>query len=415
MFGGYSSVGSAGTSNRDFDRTENDKFLTMAYQAAITEFKENLKQQLGMEFEDEPSPEQKEIILSILKQGFSGSNTVYSSSQDFLERFYPHCRSVRQVLEDEVGAERVLYAPGCDRNAAIPGGIEEALRCVRQADVVIAVLGGLESMVDENATCGENRDNPNTDLEAPQRALMDAVFAEGKPVISVLIDGRPLSVRELDKGSRALLHAWLPGEYGAEAIVNVLTGKRNPSGKLPVTMIRDVSQIPMHYDRMQLFADPEVWAEYIDDEMNQPLYPFGYGLSYTQFGYDNLEMEQAVEAGGTLHLRFTIRNVGDCFGEETAQVYVRDRLSSVARPSLQLAAFAKVGLKPGETKTVSVELSMSQLAFHDDRMELVVEPGEMELFVGASSRDIRLHSRFEITGDKLPVKKRIHTAKTTVQ
>ena len=415
MFGGYSSVGSVGTSNRDFDQTENDKFLTMAYQAAITEFKDSIKQQLGMEFDDQPSPEQKEIILSILKQNFTSSNTVYSSQQEFLERYYPHCRSVREVLEDTLGARQVSYAPGCGIKETIPGGIEEALHCVESADIVVAVLGGLESMVDEGATCGENRDNTNTDLEQPQRELMEAVFAAGKPVVSVLIDGRPLSVSSVSQDSKALLHAWLPAEHGGEAIVNILTGKRSPSGKLPVTMVRNASQIPMHYDRLQLFTEPEVWAEYVDDAQNRPLYPFGHGLSYTQFTYENLVVDKTVDVHETVRFSFTVRNTGKRAGDEVAQVYIRDVLSSVARPSLQLAAFAKVSLQPDESKTVSVELDLRQLAFHDSQMRLVVEPGEMEVLVGASSADIRLRDRFTITGSILPVTRRVHQAKVTIQ
>ncbi|MCM1415287.1 MAG: glycoside hydrolase family 3 C-terminal domain-containing protein [bacterium] len=415
MFGGYSSVGSVGTTNRDFDQTENDKFLTMAYQAAITEFKDSIKQQLGMEFDDQPSPEQKEIILSILKQNFTSSNTVYSSQADFMERYYPHCRSVREALEAELGTEQVRYAAGCGIKESIPGGIEEALRCVEDADIVIAVLGGLESMVDEGATCGENRDNTNTDLERAQLELMEAVFATGKPVVSVLIDGRPLSVSSVSKNSKALLHAWLPAEHGGEAIANILTGKRSPCGKLPVTMVRSAAQIPMHYDRLQLFTEPEVWAEYVDDEQNHPLYPFGHGLSYTQFTYEDLSVDKTVNIRETVNLRFTVRNTGKCAGNEVAQIYIRDMISSVARPCLQLAAFAKVPLMPGEAKNVSVELDLRQLAFHDSRMQLVVEPGEMELLVGASSADIRLRDSFTITGDTLPVKQRIHRAKVSIQ
>ncbi|MCM1099438.1 MAG: glycoside hydrolase family 3 C-terminal domain-containing protein, partial [Ruminococcus flavefaciens] len=370
---------------------------------------------LGMEFDDQPSPEQKEIILSILKQNFTSSNTVYSSQADFLERYYPDCRSVREALESELGSEQVLYAAGCGIKEAIPGGIEEALRCVEGADIVVAVLGGLESMVDEGATCGENRDNTNTDLEQPQRELMEAVFAAGKPVVSVLIDGRPLSVSSVSKNSKALLHAWLPAEHGGEAIADILTGKRSPSGKLPVTMVRDVSQIPMHYDRLQLFTDPEVWAEYINDEQNRPLYPFGHGLTYTQFAYENLTVDKTVDVHGTVRFCFTVRNTGNRAGEEVAQVYIRDVISSVARPCLQLAAFAKIALAPGEAKTVSAELDLRQLAFHDSRMRLVVEPGEMELLAGASSADIRLRDRFTVTGEALPVKRRVHHAKVSVQ
>ena len=413
MFGGYSSVGSAGSTSRDFDQTENDKFLTMAYQATITEFKDGLKQ-IGIEFDDEPSPEQKKIIMGMVKESLSRGDTEYSSAQDFLERYYPDCRSVRQVMEEAFGAENILYAPGCGIRDDIAEGAEKALECAGRADVIVAVMGGLESMVDENATCGENRDNIHTDLEENQLKLMEMLFSSGKPVVTVLIDGRPLSVETVSKKSKALLHAWLPAERGAEAIVNVLTGQVNPSGKLPVTVVKEASQVPMYYNRLQLFTAPETWAEYIHDESNVPLYPFGYGLSYTQFAYSNLKVEKEVPADRTVHMSFCVKNTGEHDGDEIAQVYVRDLLSSVARPCKQLAAFAKVPLKAGECRTVSVEIDLSQLAFHDASMELVVEPGEMEVLVGASSEDIRLKERFCISGETCKVKRRAHSARTEI-
>ncbi|MCM1039979.1 MAG: glycoside hydrolase family 3 C-terminal domain-containing protein, partial [Ruminococcus sp.] len=338
----------------------------------------------------------------------------YSSAEDFLEKYYPDCRSVKQVMEETFGAENILYAPGCGIREEIAGGIEKAVECAEQADIVIAVMGGLESMVDEKATCGENRDNIHTDLEENQLRLMEALFAAGKPVVTVLIDGRPLSVETVSQKSKALLHAWLPAERGAEAIVNVLTGKVNPSGKLPVTIVKEAAQVPMYYNRLQLFTAPETWAEYIHDESNVPLYPFGYGLSYTQFAYSDFKIEKEVPADASVHMSFCVKNTGERDGEETAQIYIRDLLSSVARPCLQLSAFAKVALKAGESKTVSVEINLSQLAFHDTSMELVVEPGEMEVFVGASSEDIRLKDRFYITGETCAVKRRAHSAKVEI-
>lgn len=413
MFGGYSSVGSAGSTSRDFDQTENDKFLKMAYQATITEFKDGLRQ-IGIDFNDEPSPEQKKIIMGMLKENLSRRDTEYSSAQDFLEKYYPACRSVRQVMEEEFGDENILYAPGCGISDEIPGGIEKAVECARQADIVVAVMGGLESMVDESATCGENRDNIHTDLEENQLRLMEALFEVGKPVVTVLIDGRPLSVETVSEKSNALLHAWLPAECGAEAIVNVLTGQVNPSGKLPVTVVKEAAQVPMYYNRLQLFTAPETWAEYIRDKSNVPLYPFGYGLSYTQFEYSDLKVEKEVPVDGSVRMSFRIKNTGERDGDEVAQIYIRDLLSSVARPCLQLAAFAKVALKSGETKAVSVEIDLRQLAFHNDSMELVVESGDMEIFVGASSEDIRLKDRFRISGETCAVKRRVHSARVIV-
>lgn len=413
FFGGYSSVGSAGSSTRDFDQTENDSFLAMAYQASITEFKDNLKL-VGIEFEDQPSPEQKAQIMALLKQQLSRNDTAYSSSEDFLEKFYPDCKSVKDALEDVFSPEQIIYAAGCGLREPIDNGIEEAVKASQEADVVIAVVGGLESMIDEQATCGENRDNTNTDLEQNQLDLLNAVFATGKPVIVVVVDGRPLSLESVSRQSKALLHSWLPAEKGGEAIANVLTGKVNPSGKLPVTMVKSVSQIPMTYSRAQLYVDDSTWAEYIDTEMNRPLYPFGHGLSYTEFRYQNLVFDKTVPSDGTLKLSFEVTNIGKVAGDEIAQVYIQDLLSSVARPSLQLVAFQKVSLEPGQTKRISVSIDMSQLAFHDLEMNLVVEAGEMAIRVGASSENIHLKERFTITGETTSVAKRSHKAQTAV-
>jgi len=413
FFGGYSSVGTTNTTSADFDRSEEDNFLKNAYAVMISEYKDVLKQR-GIVFDDQPTPEQKQMIIEGLKRSTSSSNKEYSSTEEFVDKYYPSCHSVKEVLEEHFGKENILYAKGCEINKPIDGGIEAVLHAVRQADLVIAVLGGKESMRHPAATAGENKDNHNIGLEKPQLEMMEAVFQLGKPVVSVIVDGRPLSTPLVNEKSQALLYAWLPAQTGAHAIANILTGKCNPSGKLPVTIVKDEGQIPMYHSRLPFYVDLDTWAEYIDMDKNTPLYPFGHGLSYTQFKYDHLKLDDQVRSDGAVTISFTIENVGSCRGDEIVQIYIRDSVSSVVRPVKQLAGFARLTLEKGQTKQVTCEVDMRQLAFHDLNMEQVVEPGAMEVLIGASSQDIRLRGSFEIIGERLVVERKAFSSKISV-
>lgn len=414
FFGGYSSVGTASTTSRDFDRSEDDNFTKMAYQAMITEYKDGLKAQ-GIEFEDQPSPEQKEMILTMLRQHKSGSDKTYTTQEEFLDMYYPKCKSIKEVMELAFGKENIIHAKGCDIRKAIPDGIEAVRAAVEQADIVLAVLGGKESMRESDATCGENKDNSNINLEKPQLEMMEEVFKLKKPVVSVIVDGRPLAATEINKDSKAVLYSWLLAQSGAQAIVNILTGACNPSGKLPVTVLKDKGQIPMYYSRVPFMAELDEWSEYIDHDKNFPLYAFGHGLSYTKYEYSDLVMESAVDAGAKLKVQFKVKNIGTCRGDEIVQVYIRDCVGSIARPTKQLVGFVRVGLDVNEEKEICFEIDMKQLAFHDLNMQLVVEPGDMELYIGASSQDIRLHEKFAITGEKLLIERKVFASKPAVK
>ncbi|MFC4323719.1 glycoside hydrolase family 3 N-terminal domain-containing protein [Litchfieldia salsa] len=413
FFGGYSAVATADTTTSDFDRSEDENFIKIAYDVVISEHKEMLKSR-GIVFDQQPSPEQKLQIIEMLKKNRSKSNKDYQSIEEFLERFYPNCLTVKEVLENEFGSENVLHVKGCDITKPIEGGIEEVKHAVEQADIVIAVLGGKESMRAPDATAGENKDNLNINLEKPQIDMMEEVFRLNKPVISVIVDGRPLATPFISEQSNAVLYAWLPGQTGAQAIVNILTGKRNPSGKLPVTVLKDKGQIPMYNSRLPFFVDTNEWAEYIDHDKNTPLYPFGYGLSYTKFEYSNLRLNKKVNIDGELEVAFTVKNSGNYQGDEIVQLYIRDCFSSIARPTKQLVGFAKVSLDVNEEKEVTFTVDMAQLAFHNINMEQVVEPGEMELFIGASSEDIRLRSPFEIIGEERAIQRKVFSSKVTI-
>jgi len=402
FFGGYSSVGSANTRSSDFDKSEEDTFLRMIYDGTITDNKESLKS-AGIEFEDEPTSEQREIIMNMLRENLASdasSKRVYKTGEQFVRMFYPDCVSVKDALEEQLGKDHVLHAKGCHISKAIDGGIEAVKAAVNEADVVIAVLGGKESMIDPEATCGENKDNHNIGLQQAQLDMMEDVFKLNKPVISIIIDGRPLATPMISERSKAVLYAWLPAQSGAYAIANIVTGKTNPSGKLPATILKDVSQIPMYNSRLPLFAEINEWASYIDVRQNKPLYPFGHGLSYTRFEYFDLVHDGDVQSDGELNIECKLRNVGQVAGDEVVQLYIRDRVSSVARPVKQLVGFARVHLDPNETKKITFKVNMKQLAFHDLNMDQVVEPGIMDVFIGASSQDIRLKSNFEIMGEK---------------
>ncbi|MCM2677451.1 glycoside hydrolase family 3 protein [Alkalicoccobacillus plakortidis] len=336
FFGGYSSLGSADTTTGDFDRSEDDNFIKMAYDTVVTEHRDMLKEQ-GIVFDDQPSPEQKEAIITMLKKRRRTSNKVYKTMEEFIELFYPSCRTVKEVLEEELGLENVVYEKGCEINTSIQGGLEKVQKVVQQADIVIAVLGGRESMRAPDATSGENKDNIHIDVEKPQIEMMDEVFKHNKPVITVVVDGRPLSNSTINEKSQAVIYSWLPAQAGAKAIVNVLTGAVNPSGKLPVTIVKDKGQIPMYASRAPFYLEINDWAEYIDYDKNKPQYPFGHGLSYTSYQYSNLEIDKEVASDGELHVRFNITNTGYNQGDEIVQIYIRDCFSEVARPTKQLA------------------------------------------------------------------------------
>ncbi|MGF6990288.1 hypothetical protein M2150_001548 [Lachnospiraceae bacterium PM6-15] len=288
----------------------------------------------------------------------------------------------------------------------IEGGITEAVTVAKKADVIIAVVGGQESMRSVDATCGENKDNTNLNLEAPQQELMTALFEIGKPVVTVLIDGRPLAITEADHRSASVLYAWLPGEFGGEAIANVLTGKVNPGGKMPVTVLRHAGQIPMRYDLQPLFDEPTHMAEYLDRQSIFPLYCFGHGLSYTQFAYSDLTITPHLSCEETLEITFRVQNTGSILGEETSQVYYRDCRASVVRPMRQLAAFARVSLAPGEEKTVHFRIDTAQLAFYGLDQKLCIESGKRIILVGSSCEDIRLQGETLLTGPRSEVKHR---------
>ncbi len=282
----------------------------------------------------------------------------------------------------------VDYARGCDVLEPGVEGVPEAAALAGDADVVIAVVG------DALAQIGERRDRANLDLSGGQQALLEAVRNTGTPLVVVLVSSKPLTIPWVAEHAQAVLAAWNPGLEGGTAVAEILFGDRNPSAKLTVSFPYHVGQQPVYYNLIPGWHGEQKHV----DMPPEPLFPFGYGLSYTRFSYSNLQLSsRTLTEGETLHLAVDVENVGDRAGVEIVQLYVNDLFSSVTTPLKELQGFARVDLAPGETKRIQLSLAYEQLALVNAELQTVVEPGTFEVMVGGSSRDEDLlKDRFEV-------------------
>ena len=303
-------------------------------------------------------------------------------------------------IKVKVGAAQCLYAKGCAIRDTSDSNIQAAVAVALQADVVIAVVGGSSardfktSYEDTGAAatdqqqisdmeCGEGFDRATLDLLGRQTELLQALKDTGKPLVVVYIEGRPLNKNWAAENANALLTAYYPGEQGGNAIADVLFGDYNPAGRLPVSVPRHVGQLPVYYNRPLPSAHDYV-------EMSaKPLYPFGYGLSYTTFEYSDLAIRESGD--GDYDVTFAVTNTGTRNGEEVVQLYLRDRMASVVQPERTLKAFDRIPLDAGETRTVTLHLDRDDFAIVDANGQWTVEPGKVNVLVGASSDDIRLN------------------------
>jgi beta-glucosidase len=252
--------------------------------------------------------------------------------------------------------------------------IPAAVAMAKDADVVILGLGEWQGI------SGESFDRSNLDLPGNQAQLLEAVVATGKPVVLVLENGRPLTIGWAKEHVPAILEAWYPGEFGGKAIAETLFGENNPAGRLTITFPRSVGQLPVFYN-----SDPSRMRKYVDDD-GKPLFPFGFGLSYTTFRYDHLAAQPpAPGGGGDIVVIADVTNTGDREGEEVAQLYLRQDVSSVETPDRSLKGFSRIRLKPQETKTVTFRIPQEQLAVWNAEGKWAVEPGSYTVWVGGSS------------------------------
>ena len=290
-------------------------------------------------------------------------------------------RSVHEVLGSVLDGSEVTYAQGCDVEGEDTAGFAAAVDAATAADVAVVVVGDQAGLFGRG-TVGEGNDVQSLELPGVQRALVEALVATGTPVVMVLLTGRPYAIGwALDgEGPRpaAVLQAFFPGEEGAEAIVDVLTGAVNPSGRLPVSLPRAAGAQPYRYLHPRLGGPSDVTST-----DPTPVRPFGFGLGYTTFAYGDLTVDDTVDTGGEFTAAVTVTNTGDVAGTETVQLYGRDVVASVVRSVSQLLAYQRVDLEPGQSCRVTFRVPTTRLAFADRRLVRVVEPGDVQVWVAS--------------------------------
>ena len=288
---------------------------------------------------------------------------------------------------------QVHYARGCTIEGGDRSGIAPAVEAARNADAVVLAVGESREM------SGEAASRSTLDIPGIQNDLIEAVAAAGKPVVLVLMNGRPLSITRAEAHIPAIMEAWFLGVQTGNAVADVLFGDYNPSGKLPVTFPRTVGQVPYYYNHKNTGRPPVDTTKYTSryiDLPSSPLFPFGFGLSYTTFSYSNLTVSPGtIDSAGTVAVGIQVKNTGARAGEETVQLYVRQDVGSVTRPVRELKGFLRVALAPGESRRVEFSLPGRDLRIYDAAMRRVVEPGTFTVYVGTNSRDAA-EARFSV-------------------
>ena len=288
---------------------------------------------------------------------------------------------------------KVLYAKGCELEGESRDGFAEAVNNAKASDVAILVVGEARFMT------GEASSRSTLDLPGVQEELVKTVYETGVPVVMVLMSGRPNSIRWSTQHLPAVLEAWHPGTQGGAAVADVLFGDYNPAGRLTATFPRTVGQVPIYYNYKNTGrpSSAERWTSKYIDMPYTPLFPFGYGLSYTRFEYTNLKITpETIKPDGKVKVSVDVRNVGGRAGDEVVQLYIRDVVGSVTRPVKELKGFKRINLKPDEKRTVEFTLGPEELSFTDEEMKRVVEPGTINVMVGKSSEGIQLIGSFKI-------------------
>jgi len=263
--------------------------------------------------------------------------------------------------------------------------MEEAVKTAAQSDVVVLALG--ETVAFSREAWGEDHlgDRDNLDLLGKQNQLVEMLLKTGKPVVVLMFGGRPLSFNYVAENVPAIIQVFYPGQEGGTAIANVLFGNVNPSGKLSVTIPKSVGQLPCYYSRK-----PSRMRSYIYFKGSEPLFPFGYGLSYTSFKYAEPTIDKTeITSTQSVQVSVQITNTGKVTGEEVVQLYIHDRISKGVRPIKELKDFTRVALQPNETKTVTFTITPDKLSYYNPDLQKVIEPGDFDVMVGANSEDVK--------------------------
>ena len=335
-------------------------------------------------FGDYAYPAHVESLQNVLDSGRSSLSTPGVESVQ-IAPMEIEAPSVLDALRARYGS-RVSFAPGCDVAGSSDSGFGEAAELAAAADVVVMVMGD-KSGLTEDCTSGEFRDRASFDLPGVQEELVRAVLETGTPVVLVLVAGRPSASAWLHEHCAAVVMAWLPGEEGAGAIADVLSGDTNPGGKLPLSYPRAVGQVPVFYAHKASGGRSHPVGDYVDQSASA-LYPFGHGLSYTTFELSELRIaEETVRWADEIVVEARVTNTGKQAGDEVVQLYTRDPQASVTRPERELKSFLRLTLEPGETRRITFRVPVGQLGLYDRDLTYVVEPGAIEVFLGLSSAD----------------------------
>lgn len=320
---------------------------------------------------------------------------------------YKQAISLWDALHANNNASKFVYSKGCNVlddtsliNKLNPHGamleldakspqqlVDDALSTANSSDIVIAVLGEPFGMSGEAASMS------NIDLPENQVALLKTLKKTGKPIVLVLMNGRPLTLSWENENMDAILEAWYPGTMGGPALADILFGIANPSAKITMSFPRNTGQIPIYYNHKNTgrpFNEKEKYTSKYLDVANSPLYPFGYGLSYTTFAYSNLKLSNtSMTSSGKITAMVTVTNTGDYDGAEVVQMYIRDMVGTITRPVRELKDFEKIFLKKGESKDVSFTIDISKLKFYNSELKYAAEPGDFKIFIGGNSRDVK--------------------------
>lgn len=360
-------------------------------------------------------PAHIESLLEVLK---SGDNVFSMPLDEGLEvdqdADLAGVPTVLDALVERVGSAAVVHAPGCDVTGDDRSGFDDAVAAATAADVAVIVMGE-KSGLTEDCTTGESRDVASFDLPGVQEELVAAVAATGTPIVLVLVAGRPIGSPAIHEAAAAVLMAWLPGEAGAMAIVDVLTGATSPGGKLPVSYPRSSGQVPIFYAH-KVSGGRSHWKGPYVDESNEPLHPFGHGLGYADLSLSVAPVDDEVPVGvdAVVDIAVTLANRSQRAGDEVVQLYSRDPVASITRPVRELQAFQRVSLEAGEQVVVTFHLPIAALGFTGRDLAHVVEPGVIELFVGRSSADLVPAGGVVIRGDDPIATRRIVAGPATV-
>jgi len=303
--------------------------------------------------------------------------------------------TVLQGIKNLLGENaKINYAKGCNINDEDTSAFSEAVETALNSEVVVLVVGEEREMSGEAAS--------KTDLNIPwvQEELIKRIYSLGKQVVIVLMNGRPLTINWISENIPSIVEAWFLGDQTGNAVAEVLFGDYNPSGKLPITFPRSTGQIPIYYYQKStgrpIIEDDKFTSKYLDSP-NTPLYPFGYGLSYTSFTYNNIKADKnSIGKDDFTNVLVEITNSGELEGEEIVQLYIQDEFASVTRPVKELKGFQKIKLKPGETQTVTFKITPDKLSFLNKDMKPVVEPGMFNVMIGGNSVDL-ISTSFEVT------------------